>query len=100
MYYGIKSWGGIKNPWAIIAIVYFISLVVIGNYILLNVFLAIAVDNLADAENLTKIDKEEKKRKKEEKKRKKDEKKLQQLRRNPGTQSISQDSENPPVAIE
>lgn len=36
--------------------------------ILLNVFLAIAVDNLADAENLTKIDKEEKKRKKQEKK--------------------------------
>ena len=64
--------------------------------ILLNVFLAIAVDNLADAENMTKIDKEEKKRKKEEKKRKKDEKKLQQLRRNPGTISMSQDSENPP----
>ena len=38
--------------------------------ILLNVFLAIAVDNLADAENLTKIDKEEKKRKKQEKKMK------------------------------
>ena len=36
--------------------------------ILLNVFLAIAVDNLADAENMTKIDKEEKKRKKEERK--------------------------------
>ena len=34
MYYGIKSWGGIRNPLAIIAIVYFISLVVIGNCIL------------------------------------------------------------------
>lgn len=30
-----------------------------GNYILLNVFLAIAVDNLADAESLTTIEKEE-----------------------------------------
>lgn len=37
--------------------------------ILLNVFLAIAVDNLADAENLTEME-EEKKRKKEEKKQK------------------------------
>ena len=34
--------------------VYFIILFVFGNYILLNVFLAIAVDNLADAESLTK----------------------------------------------
>jgi len=59
--------------------------------------LAIAVDNLADAENLTKIDKEEKKRKKEEKKRKKDEKKLMRLRRNPGTQSMSQESETHPL---
>ena len=38
-----------------------------GNYILLNVFLAIAVDNLADAESLTKSQKENE----EEKKRKK-----------------------------
>lgn len=37
--------------------------------ILLNVFLAIAVDNLADAENLTELE-EEKKRKKEEKREK------------------------------
>lgn len=34
--------------------------------VLLNVFLAIAVDNLADAENLTQIDKEEKQKKKKE----------------------------------
>ena len=33
--------------------------------ILLNVFLAIAVDNLADAVNMTKIDEEEKKKKKD-----------------------------------
>lgn len=83
MYYGIKSWGGISNPGSIIAIIYFISLVVIGNYILLNVFLAIAVDNLADAENLTKIDKEEKKRKKQEKK-------MMRLRRR--TQGLQQTS--------
>jgi voltage-dependent calcium channel L type alpha-1C len=47
--------------------VYFIILFVFGNYILLNVFLAIAVDNLADAESLTtakKENEEEKKRKK------------------------------------
>ena len=39
----------------------------VGNYILLNVFLAIAVDNLADAESLNESQKEkeiEKKRKK------------------------------------
>lgn len=30
-----------------------------GNYILLNVFLAIAVDNLADADSLTNAEKEE-----------------------------------------
>ena len=32
---------------------YFIVLFICGNYILLNVFLAIAVDNLADAESLS-----------------------------------------------
>ena len=42
----------------------------------MNVFLAIAVDNLADADNMTKIDKEEKRRKKEEKKEKLRQKRL------------------------
>lgn len=65
MYIGIKSWGGINKPESILAIVYFVCLVVIGNYILLNVFLAIAVDNLGDAEDMTKLDEEEKIRKKE-----------------------------------
>ena len=32
---------------------YFIILVLFGNYTLLNVFLAIAVDNLANAQELT-----------------------------------------------
>lgn len=39
--------------------------------ILLNVFLAIAVDNLADAENMTKMNEEEKRKKKKEQKLKK-----------------------------
>lgn len=34
-------------------------LFICGNYILLNVFLAIAVDNLADADSLTNAEKEE-----------------------------------------
>lgn len=68
MYIGIESWGGIGNSLCIIPIIYFITLVVVGNYILLNVFLAIAVDNLADAENMTKINEEEKKQKKKEQK--------------------------------
>ncbi len=38
---------------------YFIVLFICGNYILLNVFLAIAVDNLADADALDEGDKEE-----------------------------------------
>ncbi|XP_044182314.1 voltage-dependent L-type calcium channel subunit alpha-1D-like isoform X2 [Acropora millepora] len=69
MYDGIRSWGGIGEGGAILAILYFIFLVVVGNYILLNVFLAIAVDNLADAENLTEME-EEKKKKKEKAKEK------------------------------
>ncbi|XP_065066624.1 voltage-dependent L-type calcium channel subunit alpha-1D-like isoform X2 [Rhopilema esculentum] len=65
MYFGIQSWGGINEPMSVIAIVYFVTLVIVGNYILLNVFLAIAVDNLADAVNMTKIDEEEKRKKKD-----------------------------------
>ncbi len=42
------------QPLGMVVSVYFIILFVFGNYILLNVFLAIAVDNLADAESLTK----------------------------------------------
>ncbi|XP_048487081.1 muscle calcium channel subunit alpha-1 [Plutella xylostella] len=58
MYEGIKAYGGVGSV-GIIACVYFIILFICGNYILLNVFLAIAVDNLADAESLTNIEKEE-----------------------------------------
>ena len=64
MYTGIRSYGG-ANSWGILVSVYFIVLFICGNYILLNVFLAIAVDNLADAESLTAADEEEEKKKEE-----------------------------------
>uniref|UniRef100_A0A671PZG5 Voltage-dependent calcium channel type A subunit alpha-1 n=1 Tax=Sinocyclocheilus anshuiensis TaxID=1608454 RepID=A0A671PZG5_9TELE len=52
MYNGIRSQGGVKSGmWSS---VYFIVLTLFGNYTLLNVFLAIAVDNLANAQELTK----------------------------------------------
>uniref|UniRef100_A0A8C4IPP7 Voltage-dependent calcium channel type A subunit alpha-1 n=1 Tax=Dicentrarchus labrax TaxID=13489 RepID=A0A8C4IPP7_DICLA len=53
MYNGIRSQGGVKSGmWSSI---YFIVLTLFGNYTLLNVFLAIAVDNLANAQELTKV---------------------------------------------
>ncbi|XP_055690016.1 muscle calcium channel subunit alpha-1 isoform X4 [Lutzomyia longipalpis] len=58
MYDGIKAYGGVASI-GIMACIYFIILFICGNYILLNVFLAIAVDNLADADSLTTIEKEE-----------------------------------------
>ncbi|XP_022649428.1 muscle calcium channel subunit alpha-1-like isoform X5 [Varroa destructor] len=58
MYDGILAFGGVGSFGAV-ACIYFIILFICGNYILLNVFLAIAVDNLADAESLTTIEKEE-----------------------------------------
>ncbi|XP_072756807.1 ca[2+]-channel protein alpha[[1]] subunit D isoform X3 [Anoplolepis gracilipes] len=57
MYVGIQAYGGVAS-FGVLACVYFIILFICGNYILLNVFLAIAVDNLADAESLTNIEKE------------------------------------------
>ncbi|KTF83203.1 hypothetical protein cypCar_00034763, partial [Cyprinus carpio] len=51
MYDGIMAYGGPSSSGMIVCI-YFIILFICGNYILLNVFLAIAVDNLADAESL------------------------------------------------
>ncbi|KAM9795906.1 LOW QUALITY PROTEIN: voltage-dependent R-type calcium channel subunit alpha-1E [Syngnathus typhle] len=56
MYDGIRSQGGVKSGmWSSI---YFIVLTLFGNYTLLNVFLAIAVDNLANAQELTKDEEE------------------------------------------
>ncbi|KAM4855848.1 voltage-dependent L-type calcium channel subunit alpha-1D isoform X3 [Urocitellus parryii] len=66
MYDGIMAYGGPSSSGMIVCI-YFIILFICGNYILLNVFLAIAVDNLADAESLNTAQKEEA----EEKERKK-----------------------------
>ncbi|XP_045715996.1 voltage-dependent L-type calcium channel subunit alpha-1S isoform X2 [Phyllostomus hastatus] len=66
MYNGIMAYGGPSYPGMLVCI-YFIILFVSGNYILLNVFLAIAVDNLAEAESLTSAQKakaEERKRRK------------------------------------
>ncbi|XP_041912688.1 voltage-dependent R-type calcium channel subunit alpha-1E isoform X3 [Alosa sapidissima] len=57
MYDGIRSQGGVRSGmWSSI---YFIVLTLFGNYTLLNVFLAIAVDNLANAQELTKDEEEE-----------------------------------------
>nr|XP_015203636.1 PREDICTED: voltage-dependent L-type calcium channel subunit alpha-1D isoform X7 [Lepisosteus oculatus] len=66
MYDGIMAYGGPSSSGMIVCI-YFIILFICGNYILLNVFLAIAVDNLADAESLNTAQQEEA----EEKERKK-----------------------------
>ncbi|KAM8913692.1 dihydropyridine-sensitive L-type skeletal muscle calcium channel subunit alpha-1-like isoform 3-T3 [Spinachia spinachia] len=57
MYNGIMAHGGPSMPGILVSI-YFIILFVCGNFILLNVFLAIAVDNLAEAESLTLAQKE------------------------------------------
>ncbi|KAJ8016796.1 hypothetical protein DPEC_G00011080 [Dallia pectoralis] len=62
MYDGIMAYGGPIFPQMIVCI-YFVSLFVVGNYILLNVFLAIAVDNLAGDGGKKKI--EEKKEEEE-----------------------------------
>ncbi|CAF3322654.1 unnamed protein product [Rotaria socialis] len=62
LYTGIRALGGLGLVGTVVCF-YFIILFICGNYILLNVFLAIAVDNLADAENLTAAEEEEQKKK-------------------------------------
>ncbi|XP_064650227.1 voltage-dependent calcium channel type A subunit alpha-1-like isoform X7 [Lineus longissimus] len=57
MYYGIQSRGGVDGNGMWYSL-YFIILVLFGNYTLLNVFLAIAVDNLANAQELTAAEEE------------------------------------------
>ncbi|XP_050506047.1 voltage-dependent calcium channel type A subunit alpha-1 isoform X9 [Diabrotica virgifera virgifera] len=57
MYHGINALGG-PNV-AMIYSLYFIVLMLFGNYTLLNVFLAIAVDNLANAQELTAAEEEQ-----------------------------------------
>lgn len=58
MYNGIRSQGGIERGGYWYSL-YFIILVLFGNYTLLNVFLAIAVDNLANAQEMTAAQEEE-----------------------------------------
>ncbi|KAK3884839.1 hypothetical protein Pcinc_010913 [Petrolisthes cinctipes] len=64
MYQGIVSQGGIDHG-GMIYCLYFIILVIFGNYTLLNVFLAIAVDNLANAQELTAAEEEQEEEDKE-----------------------------------
>lgn len=59
MYTGIQSYDGIGSSTGPVPVIYFVIVFIWGNYILLNVFLAIAVDNLADAQDLTDKDIEE-----------------------------------------
>ncbi|XP_066864538.1 voltage-dependent L-type calcium channel subunit alpha-1C isoform X3 [Kogia breviceps] len=107
MYDGIMAYGGPSFPGMLVCI-YFIILFICGNYILLNVFLAIAVDNLADAESLTSAQKEEE----EEKERKKlartaSPEKKQEVMEKPAVEetkeekielkSITADGESPPA---
>ncbi|XP_056158125.1 calcium channel, voltage-dependent, L type, alpha 1D subunit, a [Lampris incognitus] len=72
MYDGIMAYGGPSSSGMIVCI-YFIILFICGNYILLNVFLAIAVDNLADAESLNTDEGDKKGDKKDEEKDEKEE---------------------------
>ncbi|XP_057675955.1 voltage-dependent L-type calcium channel subunit alpha-1D-like [Corythoichthys intestinalis] len=55
MYDGIMAYGGPVFPNMVVCI-YFVILFVCGNYILLNVFLAIAVDNLAGGGGQKKVE--------------------------------------------
>ncbi|XP_028302810.1 calcium channel, voltage-dependent, L type, alpha 1D subunit, a isoform X3 [Gouania willdenowi] len=71
MYDGIMAYGGPSSSGMIVCF-YFIILFICGNYILLNVFLAIAVDNLADAESLNTDEGDKKGDKKEDDKDDKD----------------------------
>ncbi|XP_037047741.1 voltage-dependent calcium channel type A subunit alpha-1-like [Bradysia coprophila] len=64
MYDGIKSQGGIRG-YGLYYSLYFIILTLFGNYTLLNVFLAIAVDNLASAQELTAAEEHQKEADKE-----------------------------------
>ncbi|XP_014842963.1 PREDICTED: voltage-dependent L-type calcium channel subunit alpha-1D-like isoform X3 [Poecilia mexicana] len=72
MYDGIQAYGGPSSSGMVVCF-YFIILFICGNYILLNVFLAIAVDNLADAESLNTDEGDKKEDKKDDEKDEKEE---------------------------
>ncbi|KAH9505336.1 Voltage-dependent P/Q-type calcium channel subunit alpha-1A [Bulinus truncatus] len=61
MHNGIKAQGGIDGAGMYYS-AYFIILTLFGSYTLLNVFLAIAVDNLANAQELTAAEEEQEKK--------------------------------------
>ncbi|XP_062855013.1 calcium channel, voltage-dependent, L type, alpha 1F subunit [Trichomycterus rosablanca] len=65
MYDGIMAYGGPVFPGMIVCL-YFVILFICGNYILLNVFLAIAVDNLAGGDGDDKKNQEKKSEEEEE----------------------------------
>nr|AEJ87268.1 voltage operated calcium channel Cav1B [Dugesia japonica] len=58
MYDGIRSYSNLGRS-AMLSCLYYVILFICGNYILLNVFLAIAVDNLADTGSGNKEEKKE-----------------------------------------
>lgn len=68
MYEGIFAYGGPKSAKGLTISLYFVTLVVFGNYTLLNVFLAIAVDNLTNAQELGEDEKAAEKKREEHKK--------------------------------
>ncbi|XP_069795818.1 voltage-dependent L-type calcium channel subunit alpha-1D-like isoform X6 [Narcine bancroftii] len=89
MYDGIMAYGGPSSSGMIVCI-YFIILFICGNYILLNVFLAIAVDNLADAESLNTVQKETE----EEKERKRNSRTVNSEQREDGKYEVDGIGEN------
>ncbi|KYO29801.1 hypothetical protein Y1Q_0023159 [Alligator mississippiensis] len=91
MYDGIMAYGGPSSSGMIVCI-YFIILFICGNYILLNVFLAIAVDNLADAESLNTAQKEEAEEKERKKNARKESLENKKGDKSEGDQKKSKDS--------
>jgi len=87
MYKAIDSQGGIEKDGMIYSF-YFIILVLFGNYTLLNVFLAIAVDNLGKTQELTAQDE-----KSAEEERKRQKENLENELRNAGLKNDSMDEE-------
>ncbi|XP_065657245.1 probable voltage-dependent N-type calcium channel subunit alpha-1B isoform X4 [Hydra vulgaris] len=54
MYDAIKANGGAEKPLALLSSLYFIVVTIVGNYVLINIFLAIALDNISLAESANK----------------------------------------------
>ena len=65
MYYAINSKGGPRDGGLVYAL-YFVMLTLCGDYTLLNVFLAIAVDSLGQAQEMTALEEKEKEMKEKE----------------------------------